>query len=259
MKAGQGARKGSSPKISTAERLYREQETARRRVERREAAQAARQAEEARKAKRRAQAAARRARAKLAKDAETAAATARAAAHKARRTGSRSAAWDAALERMREHTAAVAGGATLAVEEVRPSAAHPVQSERARRRGQRWDTPWHSIATITPADALAYEAMAEIFRMCEEDRQIYRWMSGGRTYSRIALDYDGPERRGSTTFVQRVWTVAEIGPWDVVISRAREQCDTEEDDTPGARYAESTAINSWTVWLSTRQAEEVPF
>lgn len=118
-------------------------------------------------------------------------------------------------------------------------------------------TPWAVIGTIAFEDSLDYAALNEGLLAVQGDDEITKLVGIDR-FSRMAVLYDGPETKGSTRHVEREWTMSEIAPWDVCISRAVEMTAEDEPDSVQERYS-TTAVLALRVWLAHSEASPVPF
>jgi hypothetical protein len=129
---------------------------------------------------------------------------------------------------------------------------HLDRSGRARdmRNQFAWRAPWVVIGQFTWKREIGY---GEVFRILD------RW-SQRRLESKINKDRFGRIRVNYRTERGEVeeYTMAETGPWHLMLARAKEQCDPSDTETsyPGgrtgslaSRYPESR-IESVMVWLS---------
>jgi hypothetical protein len=121
---------------------------------------------------------------------------------------------------------------------------------RDARKQFAWKAPWAVVARFTWRTQIGYAQLYAILNRWSQ-RRLEVKVNKDRL-SRIRVNYETD--RGK----REEYTMAETGPWALMLARAKEQCDPSDTETsyPGgrtgslaSRYPEST-IESTTVWLS---------
>lgn len=117
-------------------------------------------------------------------------------------------------------------------------------------------TPWAVVGEYRGFRVL-YEELWSAFAAIEASGKIERAV-GSRTLARIAVIYSGAKKYGRKGRTKREWTIGEITPWDVVISRATLALDPDDEMGVSVRYGmdnpelveTATHAIGLNVWLS---------
>lgn len=118
-------------------------------------------------------------------------------------------------------------------------------------------TPWSIVGKFAFQDEVFYEDLYLAFTAMERSRRLESKV-GRQRLARIQSRY----RLGGDRYE---WTVAEIGAWELVISRAVERTDPNgvRRESVGVRYdatnADTGELTSILIWLSSVVAQEVDF
>jgi len=124
-------------------------------------------------------------------------------------------------------------------------------SERSR-------TPWRLVARFSFPGGTTYDDLFVTLRDWRDDRRIERAIGADRL-SRIQVQYKNKKGRGSGG----EYTIAEIGAWELAISRGVERVGIRDDKlesliqrygTPGETVS---YIQSVTVWFSSATGHEI--
>jgi hypothetical protein len=120
-------------------------------------------------------------------------------------------------------------------------------------------TPWLIVVKFSLPSGSTYDDVFEILRDWRDDRPIER-LIGAQRLSRIQANFTTDRGR------QGQYTLAEIGPWSLVISRAVERVAIRDNrrDSLIARYGTSankqdspSSISSLYVWFSSNNAQRI--
>lgn len=156
--------------------------------------------------------------------------------------------WMRGLEFCREHASNVLGReATL------KGAPPPVKA-----RGTRWAL----VGRIAGFDTLmTYTELHRMFERWDDDERI-AYAIGAYRLARITALCDGIETRGSIRRVTREYTIAEISPWEVMVSRARERTDPTIEHSFASLYDHDehrTLVKALYVWIALEEATPIEF
>jgi hypothetical protein len=155
--------------------------------------------------------------------------------------------WGRGLDRMRTHLSK-----PLGLELVLRTAAPPPAVK---------GTPWALIGRFAGFDRQAgySELYAGLLDTRDDDR--IEALIGRQRLCRITVRYEGVEVRGGSRRVEREFTLAEISPWEVCISRAVERCDPGSEEGLVAAYDQGpgrTLVRAVYVWIAMEVATDVP-
>ena len=154
--------------------------------------------------------------------------------------------WLRGLERMRDHLSEPIGR-ELVLRAVPPPPA---------AKG----TPWVLVGRFAGFDGLASYSELYLGLLATRDDDLVERDIGRQRLCRIAVRYDGVEVRGGRKRVERDFTLANIAPWEVAISRAVERCDPESEEGLVAAYDQGkhrTLVRAVYVWISAEEASAV--
>ena len=120
-------------------------------------------------------------------------------------------------------------------------------------------TPWSLVARFGGWDGtMRYGTLYRALEAVDGDKKITKAI-GERRLARLVVLYDGVEQRGGNRKVKREWTLSEIAPWDVALSRALERLNPEIEESITNLYDTGkfpTQVVALFVWLSVEQANE---
>lgn len=157
--------------------------------------------------------------------------------------------WFSGLERWRSHISDSIGRECI------------LRAESPGKAPKLHGTPWALVARLSGFDGqLTYDRLWNALAEIDQDRKIIKAIHPRRLCRLVAL-YEGPSERGGTRMVKRDWTIAEISPYDVMLSRALERLDPGLGDSIAAGYGEAarkpTKVVSLYVWISVDKAKVV--
>lgn len=133
-----------------------------------------------------------------------------------------------------------------------------VLSEVHSAPGSRSFTPWKMIVRFVMPNGTSYEDVYDILVTWERDRKIERAIGRDRL-SRIQIRYLDNKGRGA----HGEYTISEIGPWEIVISRAVETVGVRDGravalrERYGSESDSPSYIDSLIVWFSSMTSKEI--
>lgn len=123
-------------------------------------------------------------------------------------------------------------------------------------------TPWALVAMFGGWDGQgSYTELHQGLEAVDRDERIVNAI-GKRRLARMTVLYKGVVSRGDRRRVEREFTLAEISPWEVMVSRALERTDPTVEDSLVARYDSDgvrTLIKAVFVWIALEEAREANF
>lgn len=145
-----------------------------------------------------------------------------------------------------------------AVDEMQDLAPGTTADARSAPTSVHTRTPWSMVVRFSFPGGATYDDLFPVLRDWRDDRRIERAVGGDRL-ARIQVRYRNKKGRGS----KGEYTIAEIGPWELAVSRAMERVGIRDNkhDAIIARYgAESdspSVVEAILVWFSSATSSEV--